>query len=83
MTCVRSDRRHSSIDDLLDAVEPDDKSGGASPLDDGLRPPTGPNMVERLSKIPGIGQTGAPIILAEIGPGHDALGIFRSVIVQP
>ena len=55
------------IDHLLEAVEPDDASDGASPPDDVAAAPTGPNTVERLGEIPGIGPTAAQIILAEIG----------------
>jgi transposase len=51
----------------LEAAEPDDASGGASPPDDVAAAPTGPNTVERLGEIPGIGPTAAQSILAEIG----------------
>jgi transposase len=55
------------IDHLLAAAEPDDASDGASPPDDVAAAPAGPNTVERLSEIPGVGPSAAQIILAEIG----------------
>jgi transposase len=55
------------IDHLLEAVEPDDASDGASPPDDVATAPAGPHTVERLGEIPGIGPTAAQIILAEVG----------------
>jgi transposase len=55
------------IDHLLEAAEPDDASDGASPPDDVAAAPAGPSTVERLGEIPGVGPSGAQIILAEIG----------------
>jgi transposase len=55
------------IDHLLQAAEPDDASDGGSPPDDVAAAPAGPNTVERLGEIPGIGPAAAQIILAEIG----------------
>ena len=55
------------IDHLLEAAEPDDASDSASPPDDVAAAPAGPNTVERLGEIPGIGPAAAQIILAEIG----------------
>ena len=55
------------IDHLLEAAEPHDASDGGSPPDDVAAAPAGPNTVERLGEIPGIGPTAAQIILAEIG----------------
>ena len=55
------------IDDLLEAAEPDDASDGGGLPSDVAAAPAGPNTVERLTEIPGIGSTGAQIILAEIG----------------
>ena len=55
------------IDHLLEAAEPHDASDGGSPPDDVAAAPAGPNTVERLAEIPGIGPTAAQIILAEIG----------------
>ena len=55
------------IEHLLEAAEPHDASDGGNPPDDVAAAPTGPNTVERLAEIPGIGQTGAQIILSEIG----------------
>ena len=55
------------IEHLLEAAEPHDASDGASPPDDVAAAPAGPNTVERLAEIPGIGPTAAQIILAEIG----------------
>ena len=55
------------IDHLLEAVEPDDASDGASPPNDVAAAPAGPHTVERLGEIPGIGPTAAQIILAEVG----------------
>jgi transposase len=55
------------IDHLLEVAESDDASDGASPPDDVAAAPAGPTTVERLGEIPGIGPSGAQIILAEIG----------------
>ncbi len=54
------------IDHLLEAAEPD-ASDGASPPDHVAVAPAGPSTVERLGEIPGVGPSGAQIILAEIG----------------
>jgi transposase len=55
------------IDHLLEQADPHDadRSGGGTA--DTAAAPTGPTTVERLTEIPGIGATGAQIILAEIG----------------
>ena len=55
------------IDHLLEAAEPHDASNSGSPPDDVAAAPAGPNTVERLGEIPGIGPAAAQIILAEIG----------------
>ena len=57
------------IEALLEAAEPDrgDRGDGGSPPDDVGAAPDGPNTVERLTEIPGIGPAAAQIILAEIG----------------
>jgi transposase len=55
------------IDELLVAAGPgEDDDGGAHPTGD-TAAHSGPCIVERLTEIPGIGSTGAQIILAEIG----------------
>ena len=54
------------IDHLLEQDDPDD-AGGGSVTDEAAAAPTRPSAVERLAEIPGIGRTGAQIILAEIG----------------
>jgi transposase len=54
------------IDHLLEQDDPDD-AGGGSVTAQAVAAPTRPSAVERLTEIPGIGQTGAQIILAEIG----------------
>ncbi len=54
------------IDHLLEQDDPDD-AGGGSVTDEAAVAPTRPSAVERLAEIPGIGRTGAQIILAEIG----------------
>jgi len=54
------------IDHLLEQDDPDD-AGGGSVTAQAVAAPTRPSAVERLAEIPGIGQTGAQIILAEIG----------------
>jgi transposase len=54
------------IDDLLEPDDPD-HAGGGSVTADTAAAPTPPSTVERLTEIPGIGATGAQIILAEIG----------------
>jgi transposase len=55
------------IDHLLAEDDPDDADGGGSVTDEAAAAPTRPSAVERLAEIPGIGRTGAQIILAEIG----------------
>jgi transposase len=55
------------IDHLLAEDDPDDADGGGSVTAQAAAAPTRPSAVERLAEIPGIGQTGAQIILAEIG----------------
>jgi len=55
------------IDHLLAEDDPDDADGGGSVADQVAAASTRPGAVERLTEIPGIGQTGAQIILAEIG----------------
>jgi transposase len=55
------------IDHLLEEDDPDDADGGGSVTDEAAAAPTQPGAVERLAEIPGIGRTGAQIILAEIG----------------
>jgi transposase len=52
------------IDHLLEATDAGD---GGSPPDDVAAAPAGPNTVERLGEIPGIGPAAAHIILGEIG----------------
>jgi len=54
------------IDHLLEPDDPD-HAGGGSVTADTAAAPTWPGTVERLTEIPGIGATGAQIILAEIG----------------
>ena len=54
------------IDDLLVAAEPGEDDGGANPTGDAAAH-SGLSTVERLAEIPGIGSTGAQLILAEIG----------------
>jgi transposase len=54
------------IDHLLEQDDPD-HAGGGNVTDQAAATPTRPGAVERLTEIPGIGQTGAQIILAEIG----------------
>jgi transposase len=54
------------IDHLLEQDDPDD-AGGGSVTDEAAAAPTRPSAVECLAEIPGIGRTGAQIILAEIG----------------
>ena len=54
------------IDHLLEQDDPD-HAGGGSVTADTAATPTPPSTVERLTEIPGIGATGAQIILAEIG----------------
>jgi transposase len=54
------------IDHLLKQDDPD-HAGGGNVTDQAAATPTRPAAVERLTEIPGIGQTGAQIILAEIG----------------
>ncbi len=54
------------IDHLLEEDDPDD-AGDGSVNDQAAAASTRPGAVERLTEIPGIGQTGAQIILAEIG----------------
>jgi transposase len=54
------------IDHLLKQDDPD-HAGGGNVTDQAAATPTRPGAVERLTEIPGIGQTGAQIILAEIG----------------
>jgi transposase len=60
------DRLTTRIDDLLLAAEPGENGGGDNPAGD-TGEHDGPTAVERLGEIPGIGSTGAQIILAEIG----------------
>jgi transposase len=54
------------IDHLLEQADPVDAGGGGVTAQ-AAAAPTRPSTVERLTEIPGIGQTGAQIILAEIG----------------
>jgi transposase len=54
------------IDHLLEQDDPD-HAGGGSVTAQAAATPTPPSTVERLTEIPGIGATGAQIILAEIG----------------
>jgi transposase len=54
------------IDDLLVAAEPGEDDGGGNPTGETMAT-GGLSTVERLTEIPGIGSTGAQIILAEIG----------------
>jgi transposase len=54
------------IDHLLEEDDPYD-AGDGSKTDQAAAAPTRPGAVERLTEIPGIGRTGAQIILAEIG----------------
>ena len=54
------------IDDLLVAAEPGEDDSGGNPTGDTVAN-GGLSTVERLTEIPGIGSTGAQIILAEIG----------------
>jgi transposase len=55
------------IDELLEAAEPGDNDGGGNPSGDAGQARSGLSTVERLKEIPGVGSTGAQIILAEIG----------------
>ena len=55
------------IDDLLTAVELSHDDNHGSPTGDTAAAPGGLSTMERLQEIPGIGSTGAQIILAEIG----------------
>jgi transposase len=55
------------IDELLVAAEPGEDDDDAHPTGDATAH-NGPSTIERLIEIPGIGSTGAQIILAEIGP---------------
>ena len=59
------------IDHLLEAAEPADASDGGSPPDDVPAAPAGPNTVERLAEIPGIGRTGGADHPRRDRPGHD------------
>jgi transposase len=54
------------IDDLLVAAQPSENDGGGNPTGH-TTAGSGLSAVERLEEIPGIGSTGAQIILAEIG----------------
>jgi transposase len=54
------------IDHLLEQDDPGD-TGGGSVAAQAAAAPTRPSTVERLAEIPGVGRTGAQIILAEIG----------------
>jgi transposase len=54
------------VEDLLEQADPVD-AGGGSMTAQAAAAPTRPSTVERLTEIPGIGATGAQIILAEIG----------------
>ena len=54
------------IDHLLVAAEPGEQDGAGNPTGD-TAARSGLSTVERLQEIPGIGSTGAQIILAEIG----------------
>ena len=54
------------IEHLLEATEPDDPGGGSA-TEQAAPAASGPDTVERLGEIPGIGPTAAQIILAEIG----------------
>ena len=54
------------IDELLVAAESGEDDDGAHPTGD-AGAHSGPSTVERLTEIPGIGSTGAQVILAEIG----------------
>lgn len=56
------------IDDLLVAAEPaDDADGSGNPTGDAASAHNALSAVERLAEIPGLGSTGAQVILAEIG----------------
>jgi transposase len=55
------------IEDLLEQADPVDADRGGGVTADTAAAPTRLSPVERLTEIPGIGATGAQIILAEIG----------------
>jgi transposase len=55
------------IDDLLVAAEPAEDNGPSNPTVYAKPADSGSSAVERLEEIPGIGRSGAQIILAEIG----------------
>jgi transposase len=55
------------IDHLLEPDDPHNAGGGGIVTAQAAAAPTRPSTVERLTEIPGIGATGAQIILAEIG----------------